>query len=131
LFFKSSSWSCSEFRRVEEPATLLLTALVKRHLSIFHLLGWAIGLCGGDGVKISLRRMAMIVHGLEAVGEGLAILVLVVSARQATVHSWEDIYSAEVLAGHHQLLATCSLPSTAISVGRLRIVEILSRKLAC
>ena len=72
----------------------------------------------------------MIVHGLEAVGEGLAILVLVVSARQATVHSREDIYSAEVLAGHHQLLA-CSLPSTAISVERLRIVEILSGKLAC
>ena len=73
----------------------------------------------------------MIVHGLEAIGEGLAILVTVASARQATVRSREDIYPAEVLAGHHQLLATCSLPSAAIGVERLRIVEILSGKLAC
>jgi hypothetical protein len=48
----------------------------------------------------------MIVQGLQATGKDFAIFVIVVSARQATVHSREDIYSAQVLAGYHQLLGT-------------------------
>ena len=81
-------------------------------------------------MEISLRRMAVIVDGLEAIGEGLTILDVVASVGQAAVHSWENIHSAEVLAGHRQLLATCSLPSATISVERLRIVEILGGELA-